>query len=156
LDKHCQPRCCCAVWHHAMKVTALLLSVVVLLLTACSSLDTYHVPSADLSRIHSYFVVHRLSDNHHMDDTIVEHLRSLGYEASAGPMTMMPQRTEAVVTYRDEWAWDFRTYLIQLEMEIRQAHTNRPIARGAYRQPTLITKSPSVVVERIFGRLFDQ
>jgi hypothetical protein len=138
-----------------MKVTALLLSLVVLL-TACSTLDTFQVPNTDLSKVRSFFVIHRLTDNHHIDDAIVDHLKSLGYEASAGHLTMMPQRAEAVVTYRDEWAWDFKTYLIQLDIEIRQAHTDRPIARGTYRQPTLITKSPAIVIERIFARLLPQ
>ena len=138
-----------------MKVTALLLSLIVLL-TACSTLHTFQVPNTDLSKIRSFFVVHRLTDNNHLDDLIVNHLRSRGYEASAGHLTMMPQRTEAVVTYRDDWNWDFRTYLIQLDIEIHQAHTNRPIARGTYRQPTLITKSPAAVIEKIFNGLLPQ
>src|SRR5687768_14567640 len=103
-----------------MKVTALLLSIA-FLLSACSSLDTYRIPRADLNRIKRFYVLHRLSDNHHVDETIVAHLKSLGLEAAAGPITMMPQSTEAVVTYRDDWAWDFRTYLIQLDIEIHQA-----------------------------------
>jgi len=135
-----------------MKVTVLLMSIA-LLLSACSTFESYRVPNSDPGRIRSFYVVHRLSDNHHIDETIVDHLRSLGLEASAGPTTMMPQRVEAVVTYRDEWAWDFKTYLIQLDIEIHHAHTNRPLARGSYRQPTIITKSTATVVERIFTRL---
>lgn len=137
-----------------MKVTALLLCIA-LLLSGCSSLDTYRVPTVDLTRVRTFFVVHRLADNNHVDETIVAHLRSLGYEAAAGPLTMMPQHAEAVVSYRDYWAWDFKTYLIQLDIEIHQAHTNRPMARGSYRQPTIIPKSPAAVVERILTPLFN-
>src|SRR5690606_16137248 len=133
--KHCHPQSRPAVWSPAMKVTALLLSLV-LLLSGCSTLNTYRSPTANLEQIQRYFVIHRLADNHHVDDTIVDHLRSLGFEAAAGPLTMMPQRMEAVITYHDDWAWDFRTYLFQLDIEIRQAHTNRPLLRGTYRQPS--------------------
>jgi hypothetical protein len=137
-----------------MKVSAFLLSIA-LLFSGCSSIDTYRMPSVDLSRVRTFFVVHRLADNHRVDETIVAHLRSLGYEAAAGPLTMMPQHAEAVVTYHDYWAWDFKTYLIQLDLEIRQAHTNRPMARGSYRQPTIIPKSPAAVVEKILTPLFN-
>ena len=135
-----------------MKVSVLLLGIA-LLLTACSTFESHRAPNTDLSRIRNFYVVHRLSDNNHIDNTIVDHLRSLGLEASAGPTTMMPQRAEAIVTYRDEWAWDFKTYLVQLDIEIHQAHTNRPLARASYRQPTIITKSTATVVEKIFTAL---
>ncbi len=135
-----------------MKVTALLLSLV-LLLSGCSTLNTYRSPTANLDQIQRYFVIHRLADNHHVDDTIVDYLRSLGFEAAAGPLTMMPQRMEAIITYHDDWAWDFRTYLFQLDLEIRQAHTNRPLARGTYRQPSIVPKSPAEVVEKILTPL---
>jgi hypothetical protein len=135
-----------------MKVTAFLLSIVALL-SACSSINTHRSPRADLDGIQRFFVVHRLADNHHMDERIVAHLRSLGREATAGPLTMMPQNVEAIVTYHDEWAWDFKTYLFQLDIEIRQAHTNRPIAQGTYRQWTVFTKSPETVIDLILTPL---
>src|SRR5882724_11113290 len=106
-----------------MKVASILFSVAAFL-SACSSVQTHRDPRADLTLLKSFFVVHRLTDDHHIDDTIVAQLKALGREASAGPMTMMPQTVDAVVTYRDEWAWDFRSYLIQLDIEIKHAHTD--------------------------------
>ncbi len=136
-----------------MKVTAILLSVAALL-SSCSSVQTHRDPRVDLTHFKRFYVVHRLTDDNHIDDTIVAQLKALGREASAGPMTMMPQSVEAVVTYRDEWAWDFKSYLIQLDIEITQAHTNRPLAHGTYRQPTIVTKAPPAVVEEVLVPLF--
>jgi hypothetical protein len=138
-----------------MKVTVILLSVAALL-SGCSSIQTHRDPRADLGRLKSFFVVHRLTDDHHIDEIIVAQLKTLGREASAGPITMMPQSVDAVVTYRDEWAWDFRSYLIQLDIEIVHAHTNQPLARGSYRQPTIVTKAPPAVVEEVLIPLFRQ
>lgn len=138
-----------------MKVPALLLSIAVLL-SACSSIQTDQDPRVDLSGIKTFYVIHRLTDNHHIDDTIVAQLQALGREASAGPMTMMPQNVDAVVTYRDEWAWDFKSYLIQLDIEIHRAHNRQPLARGSYRQPTILTKAPAVVVQDILTPLFSR
>lgn len=135
-----------------MKVTALLLGIVALL-SACSSINTHRSPRAGLDGVQRFFVVHRLADNHHMDQRIVDHLRSLGREATAGPLTMMPQNVEAIVTYHDEWAWDFKTYLFQLDIEVRQAYTNRLIAQGTYRQWSVFTKSPETVIDLILTPL---
>ena len=136
-----------------MKVTVLLLGIA-LLLCSCASVNTHRDPHANLSGLKRFYVIHRLTDNHHIDDTIVAHLQSLGREAAAGPLTMMPQSTEAVITYRDEWAWDFKSYLLQLDIEISRAHNNQPLARGSYRQPTLVTKDPAAVVKEILKPLF--
>ena len=53
------------------------------------------------------------------DGLLVAELRRLGREASSGPMTMMPQNTEAVLTYDARWEWNFKTYLVELNLELR-------------------------------------
>jgi hypothetical protein len=135
-----------------MKVSVLLLSLVALL-CSCSSVHTRSNPKVDLSGLKSFYVVHRLTDDHHIDDTIVDYLKARGYEASKGPLTMMPQSVEAVITYRDEWAWDFKSYLIQLDVDIHRAHNNQPLGQGSYRQPSIVTKTPAAVVEEILKSL---
>ena len=137
----------------AMHVSVLLL-IIACLLSSCSSITTDKDPRVDLTGIKTFYVVHRLTDNHHIDETIVAQLQALGREASAGPTTMMPQNVDAVVTYEDEWAWDFKSYLIHLEIEIHRAHNRQPLARGSYRQPSIITKAPTVVVQEILTPLF--
>jgi hypothetical protein len=136
-----------------MKVLVLLLCWAACL-TSCSSIHTRRDPRVDLSRIKSFYVLHRLTDDHHIDEMIVDQLKKYGREASAGPLTMMPQEVEALVTYQDEWAWDFKTYLIQLRIEIRRSHNNQPLAEGMYRQPSIVTKSPAAVIEEILKPVF--
>lgn len=131
-----------------MKVPAIALSLV-LLLAACASVHTELMPHADLTKVRHFFVEHRLSDNHHVDDLIVADLQARGFVASDGPLTMMPDDAEAVVTYDDDWAWDFKSYLIELRIAVRRARTDQPLAVGSYRQPTPLTKSPAAVVHTI-------
>jgi hypothetical protein len=90
-----------------------------------------------------------------MDEMIANQLRQYGREVSIGPMTMMPQDAEALVSYQDDWAWDFKTYLIQLHIEIHRAYNNQPLAEGTYRQPSIITKPPAVVIEKILKPFFE-
>ncbi|HWA88246.1 MAG TPA: hypothetical protein VG710_18610 [Opitutus sp.] len=133
-----------------MKLPALLLSLA-LPLAACSSMHTETMPHADLGKIRHFFVEHRLSDNHHVDDLIVADLQSRGFTASDGPLTMMPDDAEAVVSYADDWEWDFKSYLIDLRIEIRRARLDQVLAAGSYRQPSPITKSPAGVVHALLN-----
>lgn len=138
-----------------MKFSAVLLTFA-FLLAGCRSVRIERAPHADLGGIKRFFVEHRLTDDHHLDDIIVAELQSRGLEASAGPLTMMPDNAEAVVSYADDWAWDFKSYLIQLRIDIRSARLDRPLATGTYRQPSPITKSPTQVVHAILAPLFEK
>ena len=123
------------------------------LLAGCSSLDTHR--ESDLGSLHHLYVVHSLTDNHHIDEAIVADLKARGYEASCGPLTMMPdQGIEAILTYVDRWAWDFNSYLIDLNIEIHANFTNKELARGSYHQASALTKSPPEVVHVILDSLF--
>lgn len=135
-----------------MKCPALVFAVLGLLFAGCSSLDTHK--DADLSALHRIYVEHHLTDNHRIDEAIVAELKSRGYDASAGPLTMMPEGIEAIITYEDRWAWDFNSYLIDLSIEVHANFTNKPLGHGHYHQASAITKSPPQVVHQIIDPLF--
>lgn len=123
------------------------------LLVSCSSVETRRSPGVDLSRYQRFYVVHRLNDDRHIDELIVQRLQALGREASAGHLTMMPENTEAIVTYDDVWAWDFKSYLIELTVYLRDARRDRPLGHGSYRQPSPVTKPPQDLVRAIIDPL---
>lgn len=138
-----------------MKVIAILFASV-LLLAGCSSVETHEAPKVDLSSIKRFYVEHLLTDDHHIDDIIVAELKAMGKDASDGPLTMMPDNTEAVISYEEVWEWDFKSYLIALQIDVRRAHTDHPLAQGDYRQPNPVPKSPEAVVHIILAKLFNQ
>lgn len=137
-----------------MRSSAVFLILFSVLLASCSSVQTQRNPKADLSQFKRFYVQHRLTDDHHIDELIVADLRSRGLEASAGPLTMMPRDTDAVVNYADTWAWDFKSYLYQLDIAINDARKEHGLATGSYRQPTMLTKEPEEVVRLILSPLF--
>ncbi|HVU25515.1 MAG TPA: hypothetical protein VHE13_15410 [Opitutus sp.] len=134
--------------------SALLLPLV--LLAGCASVHTEVMPHADLAATGRFFVEHRLSDNHHVDDLIVADLQARGFAASAGPLTMLPDDANVVITYEDDWAWDFHSYLIELRVAVRRARADQPLAAGSYRQPSPITKSPGAVIHILLDRLLQK
>ena len=135
-----------------MKLSFLLATLGILLLAGCSSLDTHQ--AADYSHYRRIYVEHRLTDNHRIDELITAELKSRGYDASSGPLTMMPDNTEAILTYADRWQWDFKSYLIDLDVELRANFTDKPLAHGHYHQASAATKSPESVVRTILEPLF--
>src|SRR6476661_1271857 len=108
----------------------LAVSVILLALTGCSSVSARKV--IPLDRFQHIFVEQRLNENHHVDELFVAELRRLGRDASAGPRTMMPENTDAVLTYDARWEWEFKTYLIELNLELHAVHPPKKLADARY------------------------
>src|ERR1035437_9259853 len=107
-----------------MKIVVPLL-VLLALLTGCSSLDTH--ATAKLGDYNHLYVEHQLTDNHRIDELIIAELPAHGFDASSGPLTMLPDGVDAIVSYEDRWAWDFKSYLIELRIDVRAHFTAKPL-----------------------------
>ena len=109
-----------------------LLALLVLLLAGCTSVSTDSRHAADLAKFTHIYVEHRLNDNHSLDELIVHELQHLGYDAACGPMTMMPDNAQAIINYEDEWAFDFTTHMVALEIKVRAAQKDQALGSGHY------------------------
>src|SRR5947208_2655920 len=117
-----------------MKLLSFPLVFLLVMVAGCSSLNTRSV--VDLAPFKRIYVLHRLNDDHHIEDMLVHELQQLGHEASSGPRTLQPENADAVLTYEDRWEWDFKTYLIELNVELHTARTEKKLADGHYLQQT--------------------
>lgn len=122
------------------------------LAAGCSSAATRHVVSLD--RFQRFHVETRLNENHRLDELIAAELRGRGRQVSTGPRTMLPPGTEVVVTYDARWAWDFKTYLIELNVEFHTVSPPRKLADGRRYQPSLTPRPPAEVVRGLLDPLF--
>ena len=134
-----------------MKSLLLLALLAVATSAGCSSMNTRSV--IDLASFKHIYVVHRLTDDHHIDEMIVSELQRFGHDASSGPLTMMPENADAALTYEDRWEWDFKTYLIELNVEVHTARTEKKLADGHYLQQTPRSKPSSEVVHELIASL---
>ena len=132
-----------------------LLTVAMLLCAGCLT-STSARKVMPLDRFERIFVERRLNENNHLDELFVAALRRLGHEASSGPMTMMPEKTDAVLTYDARWQWDFKTYLIELNFELHTVHPRKKIADARYHQPSIRTKAPEAIIHELLGKLFSK
>jgi hypothetical protein len=128
------------------------LIIVVALLNGCSSVSARKVIALD--RFQRIYVVQRLNENHHLDEIFATELRRLGRDASSGPLTMMPENTDAILTYDARWEWDFKTYLIELNLELHTTHARKKLADAHCHQPTIKPRSPEAVIREMLQRLF--
>jgi hypothetical protein len=132
------------------------LIVLTLLLAACSSLSVQEQAGANLTRFKKIYVEHRFADGRGVDQLIAQELSRLGYDASSGPLTMAPPDTEAVLTYFDEWNWDFTLYMIDLDVQVRDARTGQVLATAHYDHPAMSGKSPAGMVHAAIDPLFER
>ena len=129
-----------------------LLAVLLILLTGCSSETSRQV--VDLNRFQRFYVERRLNENNRLDELIAAELRARGHRAGSGPRTMMPEDTQVLVTYDARWNWDFKTYLIELNLEFHTVIPTKKLADAQYYQPSLTPKAPPDAVRELVGRLF--
>lgn len=133
-----------------------ILAVLPLLFLASCTTSVSARKVVDLARFRRIYVERRLNENHHLDEIFVAELQRLGREASSGPLTMMPENTDALLTYDARWEWDFKTYLLELNFELHSIHPRKKLADGRYYQPNIATKPPADAIRAVLGRLFQK
>jgi hypothetical protein len=125
------------------------------MLAGCASVSAQKTPGADLARVKRVYIEQRLNDNHGIARLLVEELQRHGKEASAGPLTMLPDDADAVLTYEDGWTFDFTTHMISLTVELREARRNQDrLATARSYRPSVTRKSPEEIVREVVASLW--
>ena len=130
----------------------ILLALLAGLFSGCSSVNSRQV--VELGRFQRFYVERRPNENNRVDELIAAEIRARGHIAGSGPRTMMPEDTQVIVTYDARWNWDFKTYLIELNLEFHTVFPSKKLADAQYYQPSLTPKAPPDAVRELVGRLF--
>jgi hypothetical protein len=127
-----------------------------LLLGGCAAYNTQMDHGRSLAKIQRFFVVSNLNDNHALDHQIVEALKARGREAETGPLTMMPDNTQAIIAFQDRWAWDFGDHLVFLQLAVRDTRSEQSFATVTFSAKIPLREEASVTVSRLVDRLLDK
>jgi len=130
------------------------LLAIVSLLAGCAEFSSRVVPTVKLGSYQHVYVQHSLTDGRGLDGIIAQELRRLGYDAGAGPLTLMPKNTELIVMYQDRWSWDFTTYMIELDMQVMTAHSGRMLADARTFRPSILGHAPVELIDQILDKWF--
>jgi hypothetical protein len=124
-------------------------------LCGCAQLSTRSLPNADVGKFKHVFVEQRLVDNYGVADAMARELRDMGYDATAGALTMMPSDAEIIVSYDDMWAWDFNTYMVEFDVQVRASRTDKILAVGHYYRPSMVFgHPPAAMIRELLAKLF--
>jgi hypothetical protein len=130
-----------------------LLLVLLGLLAGCAASSGWKDPKANFQQRKLFYVEEELADGHHLDALIAQELRAIGYDASSGYLTMMPKEADTLVSYQSRWTWDFTTYLIELDIKIRDVKTGKILATDSYHRPGLGGTDTDALVRRVLAKL---
>lgn len=133
-------------------VVRLLLVLGLACFTGCA---TYDAPMPAANRLEGkqrFFVFANLNDNHGIAHQIAAALRVRGGTAEVGPMTMMPDDTQVVISYEDNWAWDFGDHLVHLQLTARDRKSRQPL--GVVRFTSRVPARRAI--GDVVGQLVDQ
>ncbi len=136
-----------------MKFSLWLLLGFVVFATGCGSLTTSG--RTDLGKFRRVWVEQRLNDNLGVGRKLAAELQALGYTAEVGHLTMMPEDTDLIVTYDAREEWDFRAYLIELNVSVRpKKNYNVIISTARYFHPGVTKKSSDAMMHELMVKLF--
>jgi hypothetical protein len=125
-------------------------------LGGCTSSSVQMEHGRSLKKIQRFFVVSNLNDNHGIDHRIAEVLKARGREADSGPLTMMPDNTQVIVTYNDHWNWDFSDHLTFLQMSVRDTKSEQSFATVTFSAKIPSRKDPLDIVTNLVDELLDK
>ncbi|MFP8881202.1 MAG: hypothetical protein VCE43_18010 [Myxococcota bacterium] len=104
-----------------------------------------------------FFVENHGKDQRHLEQIIATVIRARGLDVTAGGPNQRPAAAAFVVTYQDHWAWDMRTFLREIKIEVRDAKTSAIVAVSRTYQDSLAAmgKSYEGIVRNATNQLFD-
>jgi hypothetical protein len=125
-------------------------------LSACATNGAQKVPTADLNSLHTFYVAKLPADDRGNEKIIAARLNKMGRVATSGAEPNPATAVDAIVTYQDRWAWDLTTYMIRLNIQIRDGRSGSILAAGESMRPSLQRKSPEGMVEEVLTEIFKQ
>lgn len=132
----------------------MLILAAVLLMAGCASVASHTAPGADLAKIKKIYVIHLAPDERGVDRVIADQLNLMGYQATIGEASAVPENIDATLSYQDKWMWDITMYMIQLNVQLREPKTDIALATAQSYRPSLQRKSPEGMAEEVLTNLF--
>ncbi len=102
----------------------------------------------------SLYVVKFGPDERGINQLIADQLAAMGYVATTGAAADRPKNIDAIVTYRDKWMWDITMYMLELDVALRNAASNYPLAVGNSYHTSLSRRSPEEMVKEVLDNIF--
>lgn len=114
------------------------------------------VPNANSIVKKNFYVIHSNGDKRNLHEQIADILVQKGFNATSGKKEDIPSIVDVLVTYEDRWMWDLSNYLIQLDIQFRNAKNEYPFVVGETIRTSLIRKNPSAMAEETINQMLEK
>lgn len=111
-------------------------------------------PGVDLGKIKTVYVIKLPADNRGINIVIAEQLKAMGYAATTGIETEIPDGVDATIAYEDRWMWDITMYMLKLDVELRDPKTGALLAEAESYRPSLQRASPQEMAKEVLQSIF--
>lgn len=141
-----------------MKLLTLLISCMLLAFagTGCASTTSRKAPTANLQALKTFYVAKLPADERGINKVIADQLNLNGLSATTGVNPLPATPVDAVVTYQDKWMWDITMYMIELNVQIREAASGMIIASGRSYRPSLQRRPPAHMAQEVIDAIFSK
>lgn len=127
-----------------------------LLLSGCASkLSSASVPGTSLNEKGKFYVVRFEPDKRNLNVVIADQLALMGFNAAAGEKNAAPDDIDTIVTYIDHWQWDITNYMIEIEIQFRDAKDGSLIMSGKSYRTSLVRKSPDAMIKETLEEMLE-
>jgi hypothetical protein len=130
---------------------------IALLALSCAGTSATSLPDTAQAEGAVFFVENHGDDTRHLEQIIVKTLRARGLDAVGGAKGTRPENTGFLVSYEDRWAWDMRTYLRLIQIDVQNVTTGEIVATSRSHQGSLAAmgKTHEEIIERTTNQLLD-
>lgn len=136
-----------------MKFLPAFFAAILLLATGCASNYAWRDSKIDFQKRKHFYVESELADSHQLHIAVAEQLNEMGYHATSGYLTMMPKDADALVSFQSRWTWDFKNYLIELNVQVRDPVSGKILASSGYHRPGIGGMSTKDLIRRTLASI---
>jgi hypothetical protein len=120
-----------------MRIWTLALILSALFGLACAGGSSMPFNDAALDQEIIFYVEHQSAGRRNLNLIITTALQSHGLSVSTGTADERPTNVDYIVTYVDRWAWDMRTYLRGITIEVTRDNSNLIVAMSEAHQDSI-------------------
>ena len=141
-----------------MRPLAVSLLFLFLLSLGCAGSSSTPLMASAREKTTTYYVQNHGEDERSLDQIIVSALRARGVQATGGSEAQTPKDVDFIVTYEDRWAWDMRTYLRLIQIDVRDPNSGAIVATSQSHQDSLSSMGSTYqeLVKKTADQLFGE
>jgi hypothetical protein len=124
---------------------------------ACAGTSATPLPDPARDEGAVFYVENHGKDERQLEQVIAGALQARGLDATGGAKGQGPENVDFLVSYEDRWAWDMRTYLRLIQIDVRDAKSGEIVATSRSYQDSLTAmgKTYQQIIERTTHQLLD-